>query len=138
MKKRTKFGLMKFLAPSDEPISFLVVESLEYLPLIRRAFPNAKLAAVTENEDAPREKEWEGLNVSWEILDYTVEPLPFPKESFDYILSEHLLELGGIGAVVPGELHRLVSDFADLGKRLGQGELPVLGVELGDPLVQRV
>ena len=95
MKKRTTFGLMKFLAPSDEPISFLVVESLEYLPLIRRAVPNAELAAVTENEDAPRVKEWEGLNVSWEILDYTAEPLPFPRESFDYILSEHLLELAG-------------------------------------------
>ena len=95
MKKLTKFGLMQFLQPSDENLSILVVESIEYLPQLRKAFPNACLYAVTVNSDAPGEQEWNGIDVSWAILDYTEEPLPFPKETFDYILSEHFLEYAG-------------------------------------------
>ena len=95
MKKLTKFGLMQFLQPSEEYISILVVESIEYLPQLRRAFPNAQLYAVTINSEAPDDPEWKDLAVSWTILDYTEEPLPFPQETFDYILSEHLLECAG-------------------------------------------
>ena len=95
MKKLTKFGLMQFLKPSEEDISILVVESIEYLPQLRKAFPNAKLYAVTVNSEAPGEAEWKDIDVSWTVLDYTETPLPFPVEEFDYILSEHLLECAG-------------------------------------------
>lgn len=95
MKKLTKFGLMQFLQPSEEDISILVVESIEYLPQLRKAFPNAQLYAVTVNSEAPDDPEWKELAVSWTILDYTEEPMPFPQETFDYIISEHLLEYAG-------------------------------------------
>lgn len=95
MKKLTKFGLMQFLKPSEEDISILVVESIEYLPQLRRAFPHAQLYAVTVNSEAPGEAEWKDIDVSWTVLDYTETPLPFPAEKFDYILSEHLLECAG-------------------------------------------
>ncbi len=85
-------GLLRFLRPSGEALRVLVVESLAYLPYLRQLLPKAELFAVTAEPDFQDLPEYQGLGVQWEILDYHETPLPYERESFDYIVADRCLE----------------------------------------------
>lgn len=88
-------GLLRFLRPTGAPLSVLVVESLAYLPQLRERLPQAALFAVTAEAARAEEEAFDGLDVSWSFLDYRETPLPFARESFDYILADRCLETAG-------------------------------------------
>lgn len=88
-------GLLRFLAPSRAAISVLVVESLAYLPKLREMLPAARLFAVAAEADRAEEPELQGLDVAWTFLDYRETPLPFARESFDFIIADRCLETAG-------------------------------------------
>lgn len=90
-------GLLRFLQPTAERLRVLVVESLSYLPELRRMMPQAELFAVTAEPDYRELPEYQGLGIAWEILDYHETPLPYARESFDYILSDRCLETAANG-----------------------------------------
>ncbi len=84
--------LLQFLTPDNSPLSILVIESVEYLPALRQLFPRAELYAVAAEEDRTVTPATAGLDVRWTILDYRETVLPFPRQSFDFVLSERMLE----------------------------------------------
>ena len=88
-------GLLRFLKPTRSALSVLVVESPAYLPKLREMMPAAALFAVTAETDDTDASELQGLDVSWFFLDYRDTPLPFKRESFDYILADRCLETAG-------------------------------------------
>ena len=94
MAEKIKAELLSFLKGSELPLSILVVESVGYLPALRRLFPRAALYAVTANGQ-PESPEYADLSVHWTALDYLAAPLPFAPETFDYIISDLLLEQAG-------------------------------------------
>ena len=85
-------GLLRFFEHGEAPQSLLVIESVHYLPSLRNRFPDAALFAVVSDQDAVKAPEAEGLGVEWTILDYREKVLPFPRHSFDVVLSERMLE----------------------------------------------
>lgn len=84
--------LLRFLEPGERLKSVLVIESVEYLPALRSKYPDADLHAVVSDRDKTRTAATEGIGVEWTVLDYREEVLPFPRQSFDVILSERMLE----------------------------------------------
>ena len=93
MSEKIKPELLQFLQPGELSLKILVVESLCYLPDLRRMFPCAKLYAVTADKDAMLD--YQGLSVEFTELNYLDAPLPYPKEFFDYIISDLTLEQAG-------------------------------------------
>lgn len=87
-----ELGLLRFFEPEEAIRSLLVIESVRYLPALRKRFPDAALVAVVSDRDAAKAPETEGLGVEWTVLDYREEVLPFPRHSFDVVLSERMLE----------------------------------------------
>ena len=83
--------LPDFIAPDDPFDKILVVDGVDYLPVLRQRFPNAKIFAVTDDEDAP--DQISDLDVEFKILDFRAERLPFDEESFDAIIGDLTLEL---------------------------------------------
>lgn len=92
MGKDDGLGLLRFLEPEETPGAVLVIESVQYLPALRSRFPDADLFAVVSDRDTATAPGTEGLGVKWTVLDYREEVLPFPRHSFDVILSERMLE----------------------------------------------
>ena len=92
MAEKIKPELLQFLQPGEVPLRILVVESLSYLPELRRMFPVAELSAVADEADRLESPLYEGLDVRFQCVDYRSEPLPYPAEYFDYIISDLTLE----------------------------------------------
>lgn len=84
--------LMEFILPEDFFERVLVVESVGYLPELCRLFPSAEIFAVTADDAIPEASGYKELPVEWRILEYRDEPLPFPREFFDVIISDLTLE----------------------------------------------
>lgn len=84
--------LMEFILPEDFFERILVVESPEYLPELCKLFPSAEIFAVSADNAIPAMPDYANLPVEWRILEYRDEPLPFPKEFFDVIISDLTLE----------------------------------------------
>lgn len=95
MAEKIKGELLSFLKASEQPLSILVVESLDYLPQLRQMFPRAALFAVTAERERTETKAYAGLGVRWTVLDYLAEPLPFAPASLDYIIADLALEQAG-------------------------------------------
>ena len=88
MAEKIRSELLSFLVPDAAPLRVLVVESLEYLPQLRKMFPKAELhalAAECDPADIP-------TGVHWQELDYVTTPLPYERKYFDYIISDLALE----------------------------------------------
>ena len=85
-------GLLNFIMPSERQLRILVVDSLGYLPRLRKMLPEAEIFACTPDREKSELSEYAGLDVQWEIMDYHQEILPFPMEYFDIIMSDFLLE----------------------------------------------
>ncbi|MBR1759967.1 MAG: methyltransferase domain-containing protein [Schwartzia sp.] len=92
MDKNDSLALLTFLEPETRAASVLVIESVQYLPALRKLFPDASLYAVAADKEAAYAAETEGLGVHWETLDYRETVLPFPRKFFDIVLSERMLE----------------------------------------------
>lgn len=90
MAEKIKPELLGFLQAGGVPYRILVVESLYYLPELRRMFPAAEIFAAAAEADAM--DGFEDLNVSFSCVDYRSERLPFAPESMDYIISDLTLE----------------------------------------------
>lgn len=84
--------LTEFILPEDFFERILVVESTGYLPELCRLFPSAEIFAVTADNTVPEASDYKDLPVEWRILEYRDEPLPFPREFFDVIISDLTLE----------------------------------------------
>lgn len=95
MAENIRPQLLTFLTPSDLPLTILVVESLGYLVELRAMFPQAKLYAVAADDDRLEKPAYQELGVHFLAVDYLAEPLPFGKETFDYIISDLTLEPAG-------------------------------------------
>ena len=93
MPEKIKPELLQFLQPGELPLQILVVESLNYLPQLRQMFPGASLYAVTSERDDTLD--YDGLGVEFCVINYLVEPLPYEREFFDYIISDLTLEQAG-------------------------------------------
>ena len=88
MAEKIRSELLSFLLPDAAPLRVLVVESLEYLPQLRKMFPKSELhalAAEYDPADIP-------TGVHWQELDYVTTPLPYERKYFDYIISDLALE----------------------------------------------
>ena len=88
MAEKIRSELLSFLVPDAAPLRVLVVESLEYLPQLRKMFPKSELhalAAECDPADIP-------TGVHWQELDYVTTPLPYERKYFDYIISDLALE----------------------------------------------
>ena len=88
MAEKIRSELLSFLLPDAAPLRVLVVESLEYLPQLRKMFPKSELhvlAAECDPADIP-------TGVHWQELDYVTTPLPYERKYFDYIISDLALE----------------------------------------------
>ena len=83
--------LMDFLQPDDFFDTILVVESVDYLPLLRERYPKADIFAVVQDEDIA--DKFPSLDVEFRILDYREERLPFEEEFFDAIIGDLSLEV---------------------------------------------
>lgn len=88
-------GLLRFLRPTRSPLRVLVVESLAYLPKLREMLPEALLFAVTAEPERTEAPDLRGLDVAWSFLDYRETPLPFARETFDFIIADRCLETAG-------------------------------------------
>lgn len=101
MPENIKPQLLEFLRPSGAELSILVVESLGYLPELRRMFPRAHLYAVAAADSRILRPELEpdfdmaALGVDYRELDYMSERLPYAPASLDYIIGDLTLE--GVG-----------------------------------------
>jgi len=88
LAEKIRSELLSFLLPDAAPLRVLVVESLEYLPQLRKMFPKSELhalAAECDPADIP-------TGVHWQELDYVTTPLPYERKYFDYIISDLALE----------------------------------------------
>ena len=92
MEAGDELKLLRFFEPGETPGSVLVIESIQYLPSLRSRFPGAALFAVVSDRDMTRTPEMAGLGIKWTVLDYREEVLPFPRHTFDVVLSERMLE----------------------------------------------
>lgn len=90
MAEKIKPELLGFLQASGVPYRILVVESLSYLPELRRMFPQAEISAVAADEEAI--EPYRDCQVDFRAVDYLAERLPFAREYFDYIISDLTLE----------------------------------------------
>jgi len=90
MAEKIKPELLGFLQASGVPYRILVVESLYYLPELRRMFPQAEISAVAADEEAI--EPYRDCQVDFRAVDYLAERLPFAREYFDYIISDLTLE----------------------------------------------
>lgn len=95
MEENKGQGLLCFLKPSLEKLKILTVENSAYLPAVHEIMPNAELYAVILEEEIQYQPEFAALPVHWQVLDYRDVPLPYDRESFDYIIAEHCLENAG-------------------------------------------
>lgn len=101
MPENIKPQLLEFLQPGPAELSILVVESLYYLPQLRRMFPQAHIYAVAAGDsrilrpDLEPDMDFQALGVEFRELDYMSERLPYPRASFDYIIGDLTLE--GVG-----------------------------------------
>ena len=126
-----------FLPQSGMAVKVLVIESYAYLPKLCAMLPNAKIEAVTRQEDVPEARELRDLDVNWTIMDYRLSRLPFGEESFDYLLAadvlteayEPYLELMRLGKLLKGT-GELLTQFANIRYQgilscLRDGDFPV-------------
>ena len=90
MAEKIKPELLGFLQAGGLPYRILVVESLSYLPELRRMFPQAEISAVAADEEAI--EPYRDCQVDFRAVDYLAERLPFAREYFDYIISDLTLE----------------------------------------------
>lgn len=95
MEKIKDQGLLCFLKPSQEKFKILTVESSFYLPVLHEMMPQAELYAVTSDKDIAEMPEYRDVPIHWKVLNFCETPLPYERESFDYILAEYCLENAG-------------------------------------------
>ena len=81
--------LINMIDPEDDFKTILVIESSQYLQMLRERFPKARIFFVTSDEDFSIDPDFE---IETRFLEYREEPMKFPKEYFDLIMSDLTLE----------------------------------------------
>ena len=84
--------LTNMIDPEDDFKTILVIESNSYLLTLRERFPTARIFFVTSDEDFLNDPAMHELGIEVKILVYQEEPMKFPKEYFDLIMSDLTLE----------------------------------------------
>ena len=84
-----KPSLTEFIYGEDFFKTILVVESADYLEILRKKFPDAEIFFITANEVNAEKFFWAKTT----IIDYREERLPFPEEFFDVIIGDLTLEV---------------------------------------------
>lgn len=84
--------LMNMIDPEDDFKTILVIESKFYLQPLRERFPTARIFFVTSDEDFLNDPAMHELCIEVKILVYQEEPMKFPKEYFDLVMSDLTLE----------------------------------------------
>ena len=80
--------LTEFLSGGLLPLNILTTESSLYLPRLRELYPNAKLFALTNCEEAVNYKKYRDLGVNWSLNENIK---IFDERFFDIIIAESLL-----------------------------------------------
>ncbi len=81
-----------FLTGGPLALRCLVIESITYLPKLRKIFPQAKLTVITRYSEIPALPEFSDLSIDWQVFDYRQKKLPFADAAFDMIIAESALE----------------------------------------------
>lgn len=84
-------SVLHFVPQGPAPLRVLVLETSRLLPAIRTKLPNARITAVTEYDVVPEAVELRDLGITWSVLDYRTQVLPFAAGSFDLIVAEPAL-----------------------------------------------
>jgi len=84
-------SVLYFVPTGPAPLRVLVVETSRLLPALRAKLPNAQITAVTEYDVVPEMQELRGLDVTWSVLDYRTQALPFDEGAFDLVIAEPVL-----------------------------------------------
>lgn len=84
-------SVLNLLPSGPAPLRVLVIETSRLLPEIRSKLPNANITAVTEYDAVTEAQELKALDVTWALLDYRTQPLPFDAGAFDLIVAEPVL-----------------------------------------------
>lgn len=92
MSEKIKPELLTFLQAGEMPLRLLVVEGADYLSDLRRMMPQAEIFAVFADADERENPLYDELRVTVFSVDTENEPLPFPQNFFDYIISDLTLE----------------------------------------------
>lgn len=93
MAEQIKPELLQFLQPAAVPLRIAVVESLGYLPELRQMFPLAQLYGIAADSD--RLAHYAATGAELMVCDYLAAPLPLPRGSLDYLISDLTLEQAG-------------------------------------------
>lgn len=92
LRDASEIPLLHFIPACSGPLRVLTVDSNACLPQLRQKLPGAVILAVTEDQDAPENENYQGLDIQWTMLDYRETPLPYEKGSLDYIVAARGLE----------------------------------------------
>ena len=84
-------SLIELVPSGPAPLRVLVIETSRLLPEIRSKLPNANITAVTEYDAVPEAQELKALDITWALLDYRTQPLPFDAGAFDLVVAEPVL-----------------------------------------------
>lgn len=91
MMAKLSQSVLHFVPSGPAPLRVLVLETSRLLPEICAKLPNAEITAVTRYDVVPEAVELRHLDVSWSILDYRTQALPFAADSFDLVVAEPAL-----------------------------------------------
>lgn len=90
LQSKNSNGLLKLLDSTDDKVTILVIESVNYINVIRSVMPNSEITVVVNDDTLIDNRLYEDLGVNWICADYLFKILPIKPESIDIIIGDDL------------------------------------------------